>query len=80
MALEDAVILAKCLRDAPDPESALTLYETLRRPRVEYNTTVSGNISRGTHTPTPRPTGTPPPPRPSDDDITRQLDWSTGLV
>ncbi|MDQ0962129.1 2-polyprenyl-6-methoxyphenol hydroxylase-like FAD-dependent oxidoreductase [Streptomyces sp. B4I13] len=80
MALEDAVILAKCLRDAPDPDSALTLYETLRRPRVEHNTTVSGNISRGTHTPAPRPTGTPPPPRPSDDDLTRQLTWNTGLL
>lgn len=79
MALEDAVILAKCLRDAPDPESALTLYETLRRPRVEHNTTVSGNISRGAHTPAARTTGAPPPPRPGDDDLTRQLTWNTRL-
>ncbi|WP_333741745.1 FAD-dependent oxidoreductase, partial [Streptomyces sp. IBSBF 2806] len=55
MALEDAVILAKCLRDAPDLGSALALHEALRRPRVEHNTTVGGNISRGVH-------ACPPPP------------------
>lgn len=35
LACEDAVVLAQCLRDAPDVASALTLYETLRRDRVE---------------------------------------------
>jgi len=60
MAMEDAVILAKCLRDAPDTDSALTLYETLRRPRVEHNVTVSGNISRGANAPTRPGTGAPP--------------------
>ncbi|WP_329216908.1 FAD-dependent monooxygenase [Streptomyces sp. NBC_01485] len=76
LALEDAVILAKCLRDTPDLDSALPLYEALRRPRVEHNTTASGNISRGTQRP-PRPTGaTPAPaPRPGDDELIRQLDW-----
>ncbi|MCK7626529.1 FAD-dependent monooxygenase [Streptomyces sp. RS10V-4] len=75
MALEDAVILAKALRDAPDPENAFSLYETCRRPRVEHNTTVSGQISRGTRTP-PRDAGrTPPPQRPGDDTLAAQLDW-----
>ncbi|MDH6213495.1 NAD(P)/FAD-dependent oxidoreductase [Streptomyces pseudovenezuelae] len=60
MAMEDAVILAKCLRDAPDTDSALTLYETLRRPRVEHNITVSGNISRGGNAPSRPGTGAPP--------------------
>ena len=35
MALEDGVILAQCLRDLPDPVSAFTAYEGLRRERVE---------------------------------------------
>ncbi|KPI20498.1 monooxygenase FAD-binding protein [Actinobacteria bacterium OK074] len=77
MALEDAVVLAKSLRDTPDTATALALYETLRRPRVEHNITVSGNISRGTHTP-----GTPPrapAPGPGDDELVRQLDWNTTL-
>ncbi|MGW3290190.1 FAD-dependent oxidoreductase [Streptomyces sp. NPDC001002] len=72
MAMEDAVILAKCLRDAPDTDSALSLYETLRRPRVEHNITVSGNISRGAQAPSrpgaegspSRPGASTPPPRP----------------
>jgi 2-polyprenyl-6-methoxyphenol hydroxylase-like FAD-dependent oxidoreductase len=72
MALEDAVILAKSLRDAPDTDAALALYETLRRPRVEHNITVSGNISRGTHTPS---TAT----RPSDEDLARLLEWGGDL-
>ncbi|WP_069767817.1 FAD-dependent oxidoreductase [Streptomyces sp. LUP30] len=79
MALEDAVILAKCLRDAPDLGSALALHEALRRPRVEHNTTVSGNISRGVHTSRTRPSGGPPPSRPGDDELIGQLEWSTSL-
>lgn len=35
MSLEDAVILAKCLRDCPSTASAFTTYESLRRERVE---------------------------------------------
>lgn len=72
MALEDAVVLAKSLRDAPDTDAALALYETLRRPRVEHNITVSGNISRGTHTPSAAS-------RPSDEDLARLMDWDTDL-
>jgi 2-polyprenyl-6-methoxyphenol hydroxylase-like FAD-dependent oxidoreductase len=45
------VVLAESLRDAPDTGSALSRYESLRRPRVEENITVSGSISRGTPPP-----------------------------
>jgi 2-polyprenyl-6-methoxyphenol hydroxylase-like FAD-dependent oxidoreductase len=85
MALEDAVVLAKSLRDAPDTEAALALYERLRRPRVEHNITVSGNISRGAHTPSgpgPGPGSGPrgaSADRPGDDELIRQLEWGTDL-
>ncbi|MFE5758594.1 FAD-dependent oxidoreductase [Streptomyces massasporeus] len=71
MALEDAVVLAKALRDAPDPDTALTGYESLRRPRVEHNITVSGDISRGTRTRPPAPA-----PRPGDEELIAQLEWN----
>jgi 2-polyprenyl-6-methoxyphenol hydroxylase-like FAD-dependent oxidoreductase len=35
MAMEDAFLLARCLRDASDPEVAFAAYESLRRDRVE---------------------------------------------
>ena len=35
MALEDAVVLAQCLRDVPDMSAAFTTFEGLRRDRVE---------------------------------------------
>ena len=35
MAIEDAVVLAKCLRDIPDTSTAFAAYERLRRARVE---------------------------------------------
>jgi 2-polyprenyl-6-methoxyphenol hydroxylase-like FAD-dependent oxidoreductase len=35
LALEDAIVLAKCLRDIPDLERAFTAFESHRRPRVE---------------------------------------------
>ncbi|MEU5390337.1 FAD-dependent oxidoreductase [Streptomyces tibetensis] len=75
MALEDAVVLAKSLRDAPDLDTALTTYETLRRPRVEHNITVSGDISRGTHARPPAPA-----PRPGEKDLIRLLEWDRSLT
>ncbi|MEH0449806.1 FAD-dependent monooxygenase [Streptomyces sp. B21-102] len=42
MAIEDAVVLAQCLRDAPDTTTAYTTYERLRRPRVEKVVAYSG--------------------------------------
>jgi 2-polyprenyl-6-methoxyphenol hydroxylase-like FAD-dependent oxidoreductase len=35
MAIEDAMVMAKCLRDIDVPEQALVRYEELRRPRAE---------------------------------------------
>ncbi|MYT31340.1 NAD(P)/FAD-dependent oxidoreductase [Streptomyces sp. MspMP-M5] len=79
MALEDAVILAKSLRDTPDPQSALALYESCRRPRVEHNITVSGQLSRGTRTPPARTGQAPSAARPGDDKLLAQLDWDVDL-
>ncbi|MFS8204106.1 FAD-dependent oxidoreductase [Streptomyces sp. CWNU-52B] len=78
MALEDAVLLAKSLRDAPGTEAALALYESLRRPRVEENVTVSGRISRGAPPPS-RPGRGAPASRPGDEELVRHLDWHTDL-
>jgi len=46
MALEDAVVLAKALRDAPDAGVALDAYERLRRPRVEANIANSARLTK----------------------------------
>ena len=35
MALEDAIVLAKCIRDIPDLSKAFTTFEELRKDRVE---------------------------------------------
>jgi FAD-dependent urate hydroxylase len=35
MAIEDAVVLSRCLRDLPDTPRAFAAYERLRRARVE---------------------------------------------
>jgi 2-polyprenyl-6-methoxyphenol hydroxylase-like FAD-dependent oxidoreductase len=36
MAMEDAIVLAKCLRDLPDVESAFAAYQAIRKSRVEH--------------------------------------------
>jgi anthraniloyl-CoA monooxygenase len=35
LALEDAIVLSRAFADEPDPDAALPLFETTRRPRVE---------------------------------------------
>jgi 2-polyprenyl-6-methoxyphenol hydroxylase-like FAD-dependent oxidoreductase len=35
LSIEDAVVLAKCIRDLPDTQAAFTRFEEMRRPRVE---------------------------------------------
>ncbi|WP_437682178.1 FAD-dependent oxidoreductase [Sorangium sp. So ce131] len=35
LAMEDGMLLARCLRDEPEPEQAFAAFERLRRPRVE---------------------------------------------
>jgi 2-polyprenyl-6-methoxyphenol hydroxylase-like FAD-dependent oxidoreductase len=54
MAAEDAVVLAKCLRDLPDIPRALAAYEGLRRRRVER---IVAQAARTSNTKTPGPVG-----------------------
>jgi 2-polyprenyl-6-methoxyphenol hydroxylase-like FAD-dependent oxidoreductase len=78
MALEDAVVLAKALRDAGGTDEALTVYERLRRPRVEANIVVSARMAPGQ----PRPGPGDARPQSSldeDEELRRQLDWDTPL-
>ncbi|WP_327008912.1 FAD-dependent monooxygenase [Dactylosporangium sp. NBC_01737] len=42
LAVEDAVVLAKCLRDVPSVGAALARYEQLRRPRTDQMLKVAG--------------------------------------
>jgi FAD-dependent urate hydroxylase len=46
LAIEDAVVLAKCLRALPDARQAFTAYARLRRGRVEKVVKYSARISR----------------------------------
>ena len=46
LAMEDAVVLARCLRDVPDVELAFASYERLRRPRVERIVAQAARINR----------------------------------
>lgn len=46
LALEDAIVLAKCLRDLPDEEAAFQAYERLRRPRTERVVAYSRRIGQ----------------------------------
>jgi 2-polyprenyl-6-methoxyphenol hydroxylase-like FAD-dependent oxidoreductase len=79
MALEDAVILAKALRDAPTTPAALADYDRLRRPRVENNIAASAALSAG-RTP-PRPGAAPDerPPALTNEELAHQLEWTTPL-
>ena len=52
MAAEDAVVLAQCLRDAPDVDTAFATYESLRRNRVE-KIVATGARSSSTKSPGP---------------------------
>ena len=78
MALEDAVVLAKALRDIPDTTAATAAFERLRRPRVEHNIAVSAQLTAGS-----RPSGPSTDRRPvshTDEQLARQLDWATGTA
>jgi 2-polyprenyl-6-methoxyphenol hydroxylase-like FAD-dependent oxidoreductase len=70
MALEDAVVLAKAMRDTADP---LAVYEQLRRPRVEHNIATSARLSARLP-----PRADPPPV--SEEELADQLEWSRPLV
>jgi 2-polyprenyl-6-methoxyphenol hydroxylase-like FAD-dependent oxidoreductase len=45
LAVEDALVLAKCLRDLPDHADAFARFEALRRPRTERVVAYSARIS-----------------------------------
>ncbi len=73
MAFEDAVVLAKALRDSPDQGSALKLYEQIRRPRTDYNIAASAAMTGAAQPPSLQPAPF------SDDEVAHQLDWETPL-
>ncbi|HEV2636778.1 MAG TPA: FAD-dependent oxidoreductase [Actinocrinis sp.] len=90
MALEDAVVLAKAMRDAPDQASALAGYERVRRPRVEHNIVVSAQLTAGVSPSRPGPAFDPdrrgaqpgggsgrPPVTHTDEELIDLLDWNT---
>ncbi|WP_243859850.1 FAD-dependent oxidoreductase [Amycolatopsis arida] len=87
MALEDAVVLAKALRDAGSLQAAslpaaLRRYDWHRRPRVEHNMAVSAHLTADDPAnPTPFPTESAAPARrpPDDEELARLLDWDTRL-
>jgi 2-polyprenyl-6-methoxyphenol hydroxylase-like FAD-dependent oxidoreductase len=80
MALEDAVILAKSLRDRPDPASAFVTYEQLRRDRVQTNITRSARMSAQSRLDWPQlPPANQQAPDPHEA-INTQLQWHTPLA
>jgi 2-polyprenyl-6-methoxyphenol hydroxylase-like FAD-dependent oxidoreductase len=77
MAIEDAVVLGKALRDLGVTTEALDAYETLRRPRVEQNIATSARFTAARTS-----SQTPPQARPApsnDVDLMAQLDWSQSI-
>jgi FAD-dependent urate hydroxylase len=54
LAIEDSVVLAKCLRDLPDSRQAFARFEAHRRPRVERIIKQSERIT-ATRPPDPSP-------------------------
>jgi 2-polyprenyl-6-methoxyphenol hydroxylase-like FAD-dependent oxidoreductase len=73
MALEDAVVLAKALRDTPT--TAFQCYDRARRPRVERNIEVSAAATAG------RPMAGGPDRRAAhvDETLAGLLDWHTPI-
>lgn len=95
MALEDAVVLAKALRDGkalgdgealgsrPGHDRVFSTYERIRRARVEANITASARMSTPNHQHpgvAQRPPAPPPSPATPDEVVTRQIDWNTPVV
>ncbi|MFI9383633.1 FAD-dependent oxidoreductase [Kutzneria sp. NPDC052558] len=78
MAIEDAVILGKALRDLGVTTEALDAYERLRRPRVEQNIATSAKFTAA------RTAGrTPPQARPvpsADAEFMGRLDWAQPIA
>jgi 2-polyprenyl-6-methoxyphenol hydroxylase-like FAD-dependent oxidoreductase len=72
MAFEDAVVLAKALRDRENQSAALKLYEQLRRPRTQHNIAASAAMTGRRDAPLP---SSPI----SDEELARQIDWEKAL-
>ncbi|HEY6492898.1 MAG TPA: FAD-dependent monooxygenase [Trebonia sp.] len=75
MAIEDAVVLAQCLRDIPRRADALATYERLRRPRVE------GIVASGASGENPVPS--PPGPRRGAQGVSvydHHIDWAATIA
>ncbi|MER5641311.1 FAD-dependent monooxygenase [Kitasatospora sp. NPDC002227] len=83
MALEDALVLAKALRDTPTPAEALARYEHHRRPRAEQNMAISATLTASRPPTGTRPQAAPQdsqrPPAHPDQALLRLLDWHTPL-
>ncbi len=78
MALEDAVILAKALRDQPGRDPAFATYERLRREPVQANIATSAAMSAQRAATLPSPRSTPSPAAPAEV-LDAQLDWNTPM-
>ena len=77
MALEDAAVLAQCLRDAPAIPEALTLFEELRRDRVERI------VQAGASAQNPAPPSPPTGPRrgnPAEWLYGHHIDWHANVT
>lgn len=83
MALEDAVVLAKALRESDSIPVALAAYDRLRRPRVERNILISSQITARAQPQTQnRPQSGQGPERRAgapDEELLRLLDWDRPL-
>lgn len=75
MAIEDSIVLAKCLRDQPDPQSAFAAYEKLRRERVEKVVAASAGMAKLSASGTPR---RPSPANGAERGGAGADDWLTG--
>ncbi|KAA9166359.1 FAD-dependent oxidoreductase [Amycolatopsis acidicola] len=73
MAVEDAIVLAKALRDTANP---LEVYERLRRPRAEANVAASARMTAGATDTVPRVGSAR---RPADGAVERMLAWDAVL-
>jgi 2-polyprenyl-6-methoxyphenol hydroxylase-like FAD-dependent oxidoreductase len=91
MALEDAVVLAKSLRDAPTTQEALETYELLRRPRVERNIVNSARLTSSrapgrlqrtlrSYRDRLRRTDSDTAAAQADEELNEQLDWETPVA
>ncbi len=89
MAIEDAVVLAKALRDTDTVAAGFALYEQIRRPRVAKNIANSARMTvsrmpdreqRAIDNEVIRQRQSQPSPRLADDDLLRQIDWNTSLA